>query len=44
MDIFIVSGPSSDYKKLAGCIFILVIEMNIPPISYHDAVRNDSLI
>jgi hypothetical protein len=45
MDIFVASGPSTKCKKkLVGCIFNLVIEINIPTVSYDDAVRNDSLI
>jgi len=44
MDIFVVSGPSTDCKKLVGCIFNLMIEINIRAVSYDDAVRNDSLI
>jgi hypothetical protein len=44
MDIFIVSGPSIDCKKLVGCIFNLVTEINIRTLSYDDDVWSDSLI
>jgi len=44
MDIFVVSEPSRDCEKPVGCIFNLMIEINIRTVSYDGAVRNDSLI